>query len=503
MTEASAPVRQRIRRTSNSKTGCRTCKIRRVKCDESKPTCHRCTSTGRKCDGYVSDVTHSNPRDQQSAAIIHRVLMLTPGTTQEKRGFQYFITNTARELTGYYSSSFWEYLILQASTTEPSLRHAVIAIAALHEEFTNRSLGEVSPSRECTFAINQYMKSISHLRRSLSSGKLPPLTTLMSCLLFVCFDYLRGNSDSAMMHLQNGLEILRDLSGEERDIAEKRMTPLFMRLAVQSILYIDTRNYFDQKRFAKQLMSVRMREPDPIPEAFGDLEEASVLANMRKDDQPMQAQPPEAYATYKTYSAQLLTWGSSFSAFMSLKSHALTARQIRGAALLKIHHITATIMGRSIPDLTDPRSIAVAANDATAFASCTKEFQTVVSLSRSLLEAAEQDTQHGNGKLAGGLTFSADMGVIAPLYYVCIKCADMTLRGQAIELLGRCPRREGMWDSVLGVRIIREFWGMEEACQALREEDMRLVLDDDGKWEWKWKRRDAESGREYGMQCTE
>ncbi|KFY09579.1 hypothetical protein V492_05438 [Pseudogymnoascus sp. VKM F-4246] len=444
--------------------------------------------------------------------------MLTPGTTQEKRGFQYFITNTARELTGYYSSSFWEYLILQASTTEPSLRHAVIAIAALHEEFTNRSLGEVSPSRECTFAINQYMKSISHLRRSLSTGKLAPLTTLMSCLLFVCFDYLKGNSDSAMMHLQNGLEILRDLSGEERDIAEKRMTPLFMRLAVQSILYIDTRNYFDQKRFAKQLMSVRTREPDPIPEAFGDLEEArSALdmttnglfgvfyicdgkcTNMRKDDQPMHAQPPEAYATYKTYSAQLLTWGSSFSAFMSLKSHALTARQIRGAALLKIHHITATIMGRSIPDLTDPRSIAVAANDATVFASCTKEFQTVVSLSRSLVEAAEQDTQHGNGKLAGGLTFSADMGLIAPLYYVCIKCADMTLRGQAIELLGRCPRREGMWDSVLGVRMIREFWGMEETRQALREEDMRLVLDDDGKWEWKWKRRDAESGWSYGV----
>lgn len=80
-----------------------------------------------------------------------------------------------------------------------------------------------------------------------------------------------------MMHLQSGLEILRDLRswGEEsRDIAEQSMAPLFMRLAAQSILYIDTRNSFDQRRFAKLLMNVRTREPAPIPKAFADLEEA-------------------------------------------------------------------------------------------------------------------------------------------------------------------------------------------------------------------------------------
>lgn len=49
-----------------------------------------------------------------------------PGTTQEKRAFEYFITRTATELSGYYSNAFWENLILQASVAEPSLRHAVI-----------------------------------------------------------------------------------------------------------------------------------------------------------------------------------------------------------------------------------------------------------------------------------------------------------------------------------------------------------------------------------------
>lgn len=206
----------------------------------------------------------------------------------------------------------------------------------------------------------------------------------------------------------------------------------------------------------------------------------------------MNAQPLEAFTTYKTYSAQLLTWDSSFSTFMSLKSHTLTALQIRGAALLKIHHTAATIMGRSIPDFTDPRRIAVAANDTAVFSRCTNDFQTVVSLSQSLVEAAEHDIQRGNGSLAGGLTFSTDMGVVAPLYYVCIKCADVPLREQAIELLSRCPRREGMWDSVLGVRMVREFWEMEEVHRPQRQGAAELMLEDDGRWEWTW--RDGDKG---------
>jgi hypothetical protein len=80
---APAPIRRR-RANPKTRTGCITCKyvaqlgscsssqiqtaalifippqcayivhrIRRIKCDEGKPSCFRCTSTGRKCDGYL------------------------------------------------------------------------------------------------------------------------------------------------------------------------------------------------------------------------------------------------------------------------------------------------------------------------------------------------------------------------------------------------------------------------------------------------------------------
>lgn len=36
------------------RTGCLTCKARRKKCDEAKPSCRRCVTAGFKCDGYAN-----------------------------------------------------------------------------------------------------------------------------------------------------------------------------------------------------------------------------------------------------------------------------------------------------------------------------------------------------------------------------------------------------------------------------------------------------------------
>ncbi|KAJ3494406.1 hypothetical protein NLG97_g4097 [Lecanicillium saksenae] len=49
--EASSPPRQK-RWATKTRTGCITCRIRRVKCDEAKPMCKRCMNSGRMCDGY-------------------------------------------------------------------------------------------------------------------------------------------------------------------------------------------------------------------------------------------------------------------------------------------------------------------------------------------------------------------------------------------------------------------------------------------------------------------
>ena len=49
--DAKQGFRQRAR-NPKVRTGCKTCKQRKVKCDEQKPTCRRCATTKVRCDGY-------------------------------------------------------------------------------------------------------------------------------------------------------------------------------------------------------------------------------------------------------------------------------------------------------------------------------------------------------------------------------------------------------------------------------------------------------------------
>jgi hypothetical protein len=149
---------------------------------------------------------------------------------------------------------------------------------------------------------------------------------------------------------------------------------------------------------------------------------------------------------------------------MASKSKDLNFREVRAAALLKIHHTTAKIMTVSRPDVSDMRAVFEAVT-AEKFLECVDDFQIVVNLSRPLITAAEQDAKNGKPPL----TFSSDLGLIGPLYYVCINCPTVSVQTTAMELLLRCPRREGMWNSVLIAQMIQQYWELEARHKEAQE----------------------------------
>ncbi|OAA70554.1 Zn(2)-C6 fungal-type DNA-binding domain protein [Cordyceps fumosorosea ARSEF 2679] len=53
-----------------SRTGCLTCRARRIKCDEAKPACKKCVSGGRTCQGYEDPfvTSHQHPAKVQGKA---------------------------------------------------------------------------------------------------------------------------------------------------------------------------------------------------------------------------------------------------------------------------------------------------------------------------------------------------------------------------------------------------------------------------------------------------
>ncbi|KAL8723009.1 MAG: hypothetical protein Q9225_000626 [Loekoesia sp. 1 TL-2023] len=178
--------------------------VRRVKCDEAEPNCLRCTSTGRKCDGYApipqirrrrKGTSNDSGTCPNGAALIRKASSPVFEIFEddvERRSFTFFKVRTIPEISGYFPSEFWDRLVPLAAYHEPALKHAVIALASLHERFENgdqsilRSNDDIA---EGGFALQQYNKAIQNLIKPCAKAAKPNLdTSLVACVLFACFE---------------------------------------------------------------------------------------------------------------------------------------------------------------------------------------------------------------------------------------------------------------------------------------------------------------------------
>lgn len=154
-----------------------------MKCDEAKPNCQKCTSTGRQCDGYLTPPTPSN---NTLSPLIRSHSPEYPLTDSdlERRSFHFFCRRTIVILSGIFDPTFWTQLVLQATHHEPAIRHAVIALGALHE-----SSEATSPEKPGIFAMQQYGKAIKCLIKPTQERRRQPAdVTLITCVLFVSFE---------------------------------------------------------------------------------------------------------------------------------------------------------------------------------------------------------------------------------------------------------------------------------------------------------------------------
>ncbi|KAI1847850.1 hypothetical protein JX265_013916 [Neoarthrinium moseri] len=199
-------------------------RIRKVKCDESKPACLRCTSTGRKCDGY--------PASPEQGLTWYRPSHLFQSIDQpvEGRALQFFCENAGPLLSGPLDPYFWTHLVIQFSNFEPSVRHSVVAISSLYEDYHCRAR-TVAQLRNNDFALRHYNAAIENLRKLNNE----PLILLV-CVLFVCIELLQGNRDAAMQHIRHGIIILERI-GASYPWTVEHLAPVFRRLSVFPLFF--------------------------------------------------------------------------------------------------------------------------------------------------------------------------------------------------------------------------------------------------------------------------
>ncbi|KAK9233822.1 hypothetical protein V1525DRAFT_422804 [Lipomyces kononenkoae] len=141
---------------------------------------------------------------------------------QEGFCFRHFCNATSSLLSGPFKSLLWRELTPQACEVNPSIRHAVVAIASLDIISgqcgsnslvpTEDRMNEEQTQKYHRFALQQYSKALQYMLTATTQGSQDVRTALLTCLVIICFEVFYGDLDSALAQLQAGLGLLNTWS---------------------------------------------------------------------------------------------------------------------------------------------------------------------------------------------------------------------------------------------------------------------------------------------------
>ncbi|KAK1622907.1 hypothetical protein BDP81DRAFT_506351 [Colletotrichum phormii] len=214
------------------KTGCTTCKIRRIKCDEARPSCARCISAGRRCDGYISPPTTTYYWAQllrscpvNDASSIRAAQPSRASIVYAEQTMDFYRKVTAPVFAGSLKSYFWTNVVIQMLDQEPVASHAVLALSSVYETFS-KGAWEASP-----FAVWHYNEAIKLLRTTTDRALI-----LFVCVLFICIELLRRNPKDAATHCRHGINILNEIHNES-DFLRNHVTLVMRQLSIVPYRY--------------------------------------------------------------------------------------------------------------------------------------------------------------------------------------------------------------------------------------------------------------------------
>ena len=475
-------AKPRRTRASNTKvkTGCLTCKRRRKKCDEGRPSCNICITKGYKCDGYESVLTKKGAKIAPELSPIALTpndspSLLAPSslpsfTAEEQRYFDIFCKYTIPQLAGGFESTFWQAYIPRASYSIPCIRHAAVSLAAIHEDFAHGRKIAVDAQPDCTladtdFTMAQYGLAIQSLLKLVQdTGEGSTEIVLSVCVLFICLELLRGNHNAVLMHTQSGMNVLTDSVKKSRPSSTKiesfiplcAIVPVFTRLDVQAS---DIINAAPPGHFGKLTTPLT---PSPVPSTFQDLEHSKQCLLEYQSFFMFKAQ--ETIHVYgidpsnwprtnrerllrmqSEYQSVLAAWSQTHLQLIERQALEKDPKAARAADILIIHHCFLSIALKRFPGRSEM-----------VFDQCTPLFEEIISIAERIISQIPPD--HGENTLS----LSFDLGVAEPLFYVVTRCRVPQLRRRALGLLRKCSGSEGIWNSSLAACLGEMIIDIEE-----------------------------------------
>uniref|UniRef100_L2FMC1 C6 transcription factor n=1 Tax=Colletotrichum fructicola (strain Nara gc5) TaxID=1213859 RepID=L2FMC1_COLFN len=285
---SNAPVqKQRLERRGHTKSrrGCFNCKRRRIKCQETRPSCGHCVKTGLKCE-YPSTPTITHQPH-------HQVPLFS---LQDMRFFQHFMLQCyPHHPIG--NENIWTHEIPCLSQSHEFLMHAILGMAACDLMAQDPSL--------LAFAMAHRVKAIKAIKKSLAG--LPTKgtnTEHANALVATCFaltfqstsfedgmgefmTFIRGILIIGAQMMCKGIKpvFVNMLDQDSRAVLEPKMVnlPLIRQEwadgAVEAIVGVQDA-YIILGRYRKVSLSAPMLKSSPKEEEEADLSEPSKAYRM-------------------------------------------------------------------------------------------------------------------------------------------------------------------------------------------------------------------------------
>ncbi|KAH8894335.1 hypothetical protein GQ53DRAFT_821418 [Thozetella sp. PMI_491] len=445
-------------------TGCVTCKKRKIKCDESKPFCNRCTSSARQCGGYTSPfaresavVSCETPEStflppSPSVALTNSRMV----NSREHQAFRYFVDSRTRAVAGPFDVELWSDLIPQLSETIPALRHAAMAVGALLLRADDLQSRGQSPDSltlieaHDIFAVEQYHKAIQLTLQVINDGRGNPLLASTTCVLFFCVEALQGREHEALRLFERGRTAnLAPSQGNSNDTLASAVESTFSRLGVQWSMFNDhvlEQGTAEPPELGQPIGSISQAQSELISLVTYAFELYKAAFRAKWDSSWDTARNPVQQGLelrQQSISGAFEHWRTRFAAYHLFSREVETPRHsVASSTLLLWYHAMSIWVAGSLDrsqmiyDQFLPRFSALIAEAARALDNIEKEFESV--------------------------SFTFELGVIPPLYVLVLLCRDPVLRRQALGLLRRAPAQEGLWRRAIILQACERLIELEE-----------------------------------------
>jgi len=468
--------------------------------------CKRCASTGRRCDGYIGSSLSrrptGDPNELCAVAQCIPYLALIPTlpfeSIEEQENLHFFQNYALPEMTGIFTSDFWQREILQAAQIQPAIRHSITALGAMHRRHmsgTSSSVPDDSSDAQLCFALHQSNRAIQEITRNSADRTGFNLIAVMTCcILFNCLSCLQGHQQDAINHLRSGIKLLKEFDDSVENgasaenvhpVSSESIRKVFITLTTQArgvMCEGDILNWEPQPK-RSECMAKFMDTTTSFPSASSAQLYLETIFNdivvFLQDVSLRSSEMGDIKATSLRLQHESRISQAMLDEFLASASFQREYQRDRKFAALRLTQILIKIFTRALKEVSDgmlhdggreglPGSTLIEEED----------FDTITTLSSQLIEPDPNSLEIASyAQPARRPVFTANFGIVMCLWVVATRAPDYNTRRRAIKLLLENPRRDGVWDGPLAGKIALEGLTLVEET---RREQLGMSCSDPG-----------------------